>query len=449
MLHPVHTASFTITMQDASREHDESLVDFTNASLYLAGLQTVFSICCCAFVSILACWLVPEGGVSAVRTLALCTATGALLMRKPLRVGKVHGVKVIFGALQPSIGIYLLALVVEQLVHTCTSETTHAPSWRRVVFHAMMALMLVAAIMRARQPLQDTDMPFLITAAALLTIAALPPPAVALLGPLCQSVNVWDAAERMVRSFAFAVVYCAHVYASTSCTSETTSETILVVTRSASAALWTTGAHVSWLPAAIVQCGIVITSRLSLENTTHYKPLSETTVADEADLGKQPTAALPAHPLETEYHHQLQQRHLQSSAEVPYEYDPSHIPFELTCDPLHEQDRLLGSSSGSAIQYNTNIMEMGLSSGPKTTESAGAQTANTIPDEHRIEEVQKSGYVSADQRFAPRAFRDFSTPTANTTVPQQPHMNRQTPPTQQRMAEIAAAIVDSDNNTVV
>lgn len=172
---------------DADRASlEDAMVDFSNASLYLSGLQTIFTICSVSVVSVLSCWLVPDGGVSAVRTLALCSATGVVFMRKPLRIGRAHGVQVIFSALQPSIAIYLLALVVEQLVHTCTSETTHAPSWRRVVFHAMMLLMLVSAMMRARHPLQDTDMPFLITASAVLVIAVLPPPAVALVGPLCE-----------------------------------------------------------------------------------------------------------------------------------------------------------------------------------------------------------------------------------------------------------------------
>ena len=106
-------------MDASDREDDEdSIVDFTNASLYLGGFQTAFAIVCCAAVSVLACWLAPDA--SAVRTLALCVATGGVLMRKPLRVGRAHGVKIIFSALQPAVAIYILALVVEQLVHTCT-----------------------------------------------------------------------------------------------------------------------------------------------------------------------------------------------------------------------------------------------------------------------------------------------------------------------------------------
>ena len=278
----------------AVREADgeDTTVDFANASLYLSGFQTVFAICCCAFVSILSCWIVPEAGVSAVRTLALCVATGALLMRKPLRVGRAHGVHVVFLSLQPAVPIYLGALVVEQLVHTCTAETSHAPSWRRVVFHAMMLIMLVSGVLRARAPLQETDMPFLLTAGALLVVAILPPPAVAFVGPLCQSVSLWEAGDRLVRSFAFGAVYCAHVYASTASSTLTSSETMIVVTRSASASLWTMGSHVTWLPAAAVQCGIVVMARIHLEQNSNpgggaYRvvPLDAlTTEDDEEDL---------------------------------------------------------------------------------------------------------------------------------------------------------------------
>ena len=251
------------------------MVDFANASLYLGGLQTVFSLVCTAVVSVLACWLVPEGGVSAVRTLALCAAVGALLMRKPLRVGRAHGVHVIFSALQPALPLYLLSLVTEQLIHTCSVETNSVPSWRRVVFHAMILAMTVSGMMSARAPMGQTDVPFLITAVALLVVALLPPPAQALVGPLCQSVSLWEASDRLVRAFAFATLYCAHVYASTSSNGLDTAGTWVVVTRSASSSIWTMGAHIAWLPIAVAQCAIVILSRLRLENAgDEYRPLS-------------------------------------------------------------------------------------------------------------------------------------------------------------------------------
>ena len=259
-------AATTNAAAATSAETEEKIVDFANAGLYLSGIQTVFTICCCAIVSVLSCWIVPAGvGVSAVRTLAICAATGALLMRTPLRVGRAHGVRVVFSALQPAVPIYLTSLVVEQIVHTCTSETEHSPSWRRVVFHSMVAIMMVSGLMRARAPLQETDVQFLLTASALLVVAVMPPPAVAFVGPLCQAVTIWEAAERVVRAFAFALVYCAHVYASTSSSSSTNSETIIVVTRSTSASLWVMGAHITWLPIAALQCGVVIVARIKLE----------------------------------------------------------------------------------------------------------------------------------------------------------------------------------------
>jgi len=262
---------------------EDTMVDFSNASLYLSGLQTVFAVVTVACVSVLSCWVVPEGGVSAVRTLALCTATGALLMRTPLRVGRAHGVNVVFSSLQPAIPVYILSLTVEQLVHTCAIETQHTPSWRRVVFHGMILVMCGAGILRARSPMHDTDIPFLVTAGALLIIAALPPPSVALMGPLCQPVTAWEAAERCLRAFVFAMLYSIHVYLSISSRSPTRAESMVVITRSAAAAIWAMGAHVLWLPVAIVQAIVVIMARIRIGNDVAYQVVDDRPQSDMSD----------------------------------------------------------------------------------------------------------------------------------------------------------------------
>ena len=274
---------------------EDTMVDFSNASLYLSGMQTVFAVVAVACVSVLSCWIVPEGGVSAVRTLALCTATGALLMRTPLRVGRAHGVNVVFSSLQPAIPVYILSLTVEQLVHTCATETQHSPSWRRVVFHSMILIMCGAGILRARHPMRDTDIPFLVTAGALLTIAVLPPPSVALMGPLCQPVSGWEAAERCLRALVFAMLYCIHVYSSIASSSPTRTESLVVITRSAAAALWTMGAHVFWLPASIIQAIVVITARIRLGNEVAYQVVADrplSAVSDDEELGTKNAADL-------------------------------------------------------------------------------------------------------------------------------------------------------------
>ena len=252
-------------LNDEPQPGEEPAVDFANASLYLGLIQTVFSICCCACVSVLAVWLVPAANVSAVRTLVFCTMTGVLLMRTPLRVGRARGVTSVFTTLQPAVAVYLLCLTVEQLLHTCTSELGYAPSWRRALFHMMTLVMLGAGLMRARAPLDETDGPFLLATSALAVVALAPPPAVAFVGPLCQSVSLWEAADRVVRAFVFASLYAVHVYASTPAATVGASETLIIVARATAAAIWTMGAHpVLWI-AAIAQGAIVILARLRIE----------------------------------------------------------------------------------------------------------------------------------------------------------------------------------------
>ncbi len=270
-------------------DYEDSVVDFNDASLYLPLAQTVFSICACAAVSVLSCWLAPNGVVSAVRTLALCSATGGLLMRSPLRLGKAHGISVVFAALQLAIPLYLGTLVVEQLVHTCSMDATHAPSWRHVVFHGAVLVMVYAGFMRARAPLMDTDRPFILTLLALMVIAIMPPPAVALAGPLCQSVNLWEAADRIVRAFCFGTLYSITVYTSTRTRCSNYSNTSIVFFRSASASLWVSGALIWWLPLAAAQCAIMMHARAvnsgeSADTAKDYKAIESAASTDDEDL---------------------------------------------------------------------------------------------------------------------------------------------------------------------
>ena len=476
-----------LTAESDEVDAEDTMVDFANASLYLSGIQTVFTIICCASVSVLSCWIVPEPGVSAVRTLALCVATGALLMRTPLRVGRAHGVRVVFSALQPAVPIYLTALVVEQLVHTCTAETGHAPSWRRVVFHGMILVMLVSGLMRARAPLQETDMPFLVTAAALLVIAIMPPPAVAFVGPLCQSVTLWEAADRLVRALAFVLVYCAHVYASTSSSSLTSSETIIVVTRSASASLWTMGAHITWLPAAAVQCGIVIVARINVEQKGGYRVVPDRLAhdddeADELEAGRpyddndsprEPTSGSGPH-----------------GSGVIRRYSPasSGMSEAGTIDVVAQQRELLAqptaiqlaSNNGHALASRHNSNRDASTNNHNHNHNHNNHNHNhnnlerlqmgemSMPPEafpvvvHEVDgNNNNNAMVPGDGAFGPRAFRDIGAsadePPPTTAPPMQPQQHQQQhqqqPPQLQtvvrppqmsaaRMAEIAAAIPD-------
>ena len=303
-------------------DSEDHRVDFSNAALYLGGLQTVFTVCVCAVVSVLSCWLVPTGGVSAVRTLALCSFFGAALMRKPLRIGRAHGVTIVFESLQIAIPLYLTTQVIEQLIHTCASSNdASAPSWRRVIFHLAQLVLMISGFLRARRPLADTDVDFILTVATLLVIAMLPPPSIAFVGPLCQSVGLWEAADRVVRAFVFATVYCVNVYSLTSSVGIYVSETWVVVTRSASASIWLLGSHVIWLPFAIAQCVIIIYARVH-QNDANEKGCLNSAVAP-ADYSVIDTAASTD----------------DENGEVNME--PAEPPAPILNDPVAELNRLL------------------------------------------------------------------------------------------------------------
>ena len=243
----------------------ELLIDFSSAGLYLCGLQTVCAVIACATVSIACCWLLPPSAVSAVRTLAITSAVGFCCMRKPIRVGRVRGVTVLFNALRPCVALYILSLTLEQLVHTCVADHASGGSWRHVIFHMMMVLIICSAFSRAHKPKNETDVPFLVTAGSLLVIAMLPPPATPLSGPLCQAASLFSATERLLRALLFGAVYVIHVYAAAP--SQNSIHEISVCTmRSGAAAVWILGVHMFALVLAPVQAALALWARFGSES---------------------------------------------------------------------------------------------------------------------------------------------------------------------------------------
>lgn len=242
---------------------DDSVIDFSNAALYLSAIQTVGATMATATTAILACAILPIEYVSAVRTLTLSSIVAALCMINPVRLGRVHGLALIFNALRPCLVVYLGCLVLENLLHTCTREEADAPSWRKVVFQAAILGMIVSGFMRARAPLLQTDMPFLITAASGLIIAVLPPPAVSMQGPLCQPASVFQSAERLLRAFVFSSLYCFFVFLSAP--SGTTGATVICFFRASAASVWTLGCPTILLFLALPQAALAVYARLNDE----------------------------------------------------------------------------------------------------------------------------------------------------------------------------------------
>ena len=256
-------------------EEEDKGIDFSSAGLYLPAAQTVFATCMSSAVSVLSCWLIPIGAISAVRTLALTTVSGALIIRRPLKIGNAKGVNTIFSALRPCCFIYVMCLVLEQLVHTCVSEesTYEHGFWRRVIYHTGMTIMTLAAFMRSRSPRSESDVPFLVAIVVLFLIAVLPPPALALSGPLCSPPTLVGAGERILRAFLFACVYTMLVY-SAAPISNNLADTIVCIARSATASAWILGAAVYTLPLAAVQIVVVLYCSFQTHNSAQYESVS-------------------------------------------------------------------------------------------------------------------------------------------------------------------------------
>tara|TARA_B110000967_G_scaffold206886_1_gene254767 strand:- start:65 stop:1216 length:1152 start_codon:yes stop_codon:yes gene_type:complete len=271
----------------AAHSDDDKSIDFSAAGLYLPAVQTVFATTTSAAVSILACWLIPIGAISAVRTLALTTTAGVLVIRRPLRIGNTKGVNTIFSALRPCCFIYLMCLVLEQLVHTCVSEesTYEHGFWRRILYNTCMTIMTLAAFLRSKSPRAESDMPFLVSMIALLVVALLPPPALALSGPLCSPPTLMGAGERLLRAFLFACVYTVLVY-SAAPISNNLADTVVCVARSATASAWVLGATIYSLPLAAIQVGVVLyfsfnSTGLQYEGVAHSSSDMESGVSSE------------------------------------------------------------------------------------------------------------------------------------------------------------------------
>ena len=268
-------------LSDDHYTSDEILIDFSSAGLYLCGLQTVCAVIACAATSVACCWLLPPSAVSAVRTLAVTSAVGFACMRKPVRIGRVRGVTVIFNALRPCVALYILSLTLEQLVHTCVADHAIGGSWRHVIFHMMMIFIICSAFSRAHKPKNETDMPFLVTSVSLLVIAMLPPPATPLSGPLCQAATLFSAAERLLRALLFSSLYVIHVYAAAP--SQNSIHEISVCTmRSGAAAVWILGVHLFVLVLAPMQAALALWARFGSEGVS---ATSYTQVDNRSDSG--------------------------------------------------------------------------------------------------------------------------------------------------------------------
>jgi hypothetical protein len=135
----------------------------------------------------------------------------------------------------------------------------------------------------------------MIAALGIVVIAMLPPPAVPLTGPLCESATMFEAADRLLRAFLFSALYTIHVYCSPP-SRNSIHDLVVCVMRSSAAAVWTLGCHlfILWLP--ILQAVVALFSRFGSEgNANVYSSVdthSDSGLSD-AELGAMSDMQLP------------------------------------------------------------------------------------------------------------------------------------------------------------
>lgn len=238
---------------------DEKIIDFHAAGLYLPAAQVVLSVVVASTASVVCCWITSPRQTCAVRTLAITSFCGVLFVRRPLRVAQAKGVNTVFTALRMAVFIYIFALTIEQILHSCSPEDASGDYdfMKRLMYHVCMAFTMFAGFLRARVPRSEHDGAFWISALSLLVISMVPPPAVPGTGPLCSAATLFAAGERLLRAFLFASIYCTLVYCSAPI-SNNLADQLVCIARATAASIWALGIHVLGLVFAPIQIFILL-----------------------------------------------------------------------------------------------------------------------------------------------------------------------------------------------
>ena len=260
------------------RSEEGGIVEFHNVAVYVPALQLAGALLACCATCLASTLMGTLFGVSAVRTAVLGGIVGACALWKPMRLHVARGADAMFDALRPAMVVYMVALIAEQLAHSCGPLHTGALSFRHWMFYACIFTMGSAGFAQAWSPKAYTDYPFAIAGGALLVVAIFAPPPRTGDGPLCDPPSLPETLERIMRTLLFALSYCALAYASEPA-KHTVREIIVCSARAAAGSMWVLAAHryVMWL--SILQSLLVLLVRLrsktsAMCNAGELQPLS-------------------------------------------------------------------------------------------------------------------------------------------------------------------------------
>jgi hypothetical protein len=260
---------------------DSVPIDFTAAGLYLVGIQTGAAVLAAALCSLVFGSVFAYGPGAAVRTVSVSAGVGAAAVSRPLKVGRVRGVLLVFNALKPSVFVYVMSLVCEQLAHSCSGVPTGG-SARRVLFHCASALMLASGLARARAPTSDSDISFLATVGLLVLASLVAPPPAESSGPFCNSaLGMFSSIEKLLRAGLFSFLYSAFVYTAPPARN-TAGDVAVSAARAAAATLWVLCVHPLLLVGSVAQGMLLVSnSQLMGEYTSVHEDESEGSVDEE------------------------------------------------------------------------------------------------------------------------------------------------------------------------
>lgn len=240
-----------------------SEVDFSSVSLYIPALQIAVALIITCITNSLAAMLSKVFACNAVRTILITSVVGTLCIYNPAKMSYARGVDIMFDALRPSMLVYLISFVCEQLLHSCRplDEYSHGSVIRLWLFHCGVVVMMSASFWQATHTNVQTDYPFVVTFMTLVVLTIFAPPPDQGLGPLCDAPTLSDTLDRLFRVVTFAWTYITLAYACEP-TKHSIGEILLCAARASSASIWILCCHRWLLLFGFIQGIIVVNERL-------------------------------------------------------------------------------------------------------------------------------------------------------------------------------------------
>ena len=104
-------------IEELETEFFDKGIDYSNAALYIPGMQVITSVMCISLLSIVVPWISPEDSVPPLRSVCCMVFTCVASTTYPLQIGTARGLSCIFSVLRPVPYFYVAMITSEQLLY--------------------------------------------------------------------------------------------------------------------------------------------------------------------------------------------------------------------------------------------------------------------------------------------------------------------------------------------